>query len=109
MREKKIKVKLMKMENKDKIGELKDHQGVLEEITEVKLVEILEEREDSVELEAVGVLISVVEEDREVLIVEDPMIEMMMASITTTINIHSQPTKKKVMMRFNKPMSKSSG
>lgn len=107
MREKKM--KSMKMESHHKIGEIQDHQGVLEEISEVKLAEILEEREDSVELEAVGE--NVVEEDREVLIVvmEDPtIVEMMMASITTIINTHSQLTKK-VMKRFNKPMSKSSG
>ena len=103
MREKKT--KSMKMENKHKIGEIQDHQGVLEETSEVKLVEILEGREDSVELEAVGE--NVVEEDREVLIVEG-IIEMVMASITTIINIHSQLTKK-AMTRFNKPMSNSTG
>lgn len=103
MREKKT--KSMKMESQHKIGEIPD-QGVLEETSEEKPVEILEVREGSVEPEAVGE--NVVEEDREVLIVEGPMIEMMMASITTTINIHSQLTKK-AMKRSNKPMSKSSG
>lgn len=101
VREKKMKPMKMAIQ----IGETQD-QGVLKATTEVKLVEILEEREDSVELEAVGEM-HVVEEDREVLIV-GIMIEIMKASTTTIINIHSQPTKK-AMMKFNKPKSKWSG
>lgn len=101
VREKKMKSMKMAI----KIGEIQD-QGVLEATTEVKLVEILEEREDYVELEAVGEML-VVEEDREVLIA-GTMIEIMKASTTTIINIHSQLTKK-AMMKFNKPKSKWSG
>lgn len=87
------------------IGEIKEHQEELAEISEVMLEEILEEHEDSVEPEAVGVS---VEEDREVLIVGDLMIEMM-ASTTTIISIHSQLMKKIVMKRYLKPKNKSSG
>lgn len=103
-REKKAKWK--KMVTKHKIGEIPD-QGVKEETSEVlKVVETLEVREDSVEPEAAGE--NVVEEDSEDLTVEGPTIETT-KSTTTMLNIHSQPTKKKVTKKSNKLKSKSNG